>query len=391
MIFPIYIAQKTIFLYRSKITSRVHFVYIFLLFGMITCLACLPLIYIDISVKASGITRPTSERTEVKSLVSGIIDSVLFREGALVQKDAIILRIKDVTTQSKRTLNHFEITQREQFIKDLSLLGSGVEITSALLPKLVSPLYREQASRFLHQKADQEASLKKANRELEINTSLARDKVISQKELFDVQITQERTDAAYKAFMREQQSNWQQDIARYQLELSQYEQQLKQVNIDAAYYYIKAPVSGVIQGINTRYTGGLLQANEVLCSISPEEGLVGECYVPSRDIGLLRPGQRSRYQFEAFDYNYFGVLTGAIISIDNDFTVVDNKPVFKIRCSFDSTRLHLKNGFTGNLKKGMGFQANFIVARRSLWQLLFDKLDNWLNPNAPSKTTIPSN
>ena len=32
-------------------------------------------------------------------------------------------------------------------------------------------------------------------------------------------------------------------------------------------------------------------------------------------------------------------------------------------------------------KKGMTVQARFIVARRSFWQLLFDKVDNWLNPN----------
>jgi hypothetical protein len=94
-----------------------------------------------------------------------------------------------------------------------------------------------------------------------------------------------------------------------------------------------------------------------------------------------------RFQFEAFDYNYFGVLTGSIISIDNDFSVADNKPVFKVRVAFDSTQLLLKNGFKGELKKGLSFQAGFTVARRSLWQLLYDKMDDWLNPNAPKTKT----
>jgi len=133
-----------------------------------------------------------------------------------------------------------------------------------------------------------------------------------------------------------------------------------------------------------------LQANETLCNISPEEALIGECYVQTKDIGLLKKGQVARYQLEAFDYNYFGVLTGKIISIDNDFTTIDNKPVFKVRCSFDNDQLYLKNRFTGQLKKGLGFQASFVVTRRSLWQLLFDKLDDWLNPNAPPKTITAS-
>ena len=34
----------------------------------------------------------------------------------------------------------------------------------------------------------------------------------------------------------------------------------------------------------------------------------------------------------------------------------------------------------GKLKKGMTLQAYFNVARRSLYQLLYDKIDNWLNP-----------
>jgi hypothetical protein len=50
-----------------------------------------------------------------------------------------------------------------------------------MIRQLGSPLYREQASRFIHQKNDQEASLKKANKEVEMNAPLARDKVISPK------------------------------------------------------------------------------------------------------------------------------------------------------------------------------------------------------------------
>ena len=223
-----------------------------------------------------------------------------------------------------------------------------------------------------------------------MNTSLAKEKIISPKEFFDIQINQEKIQSLYKAFTQEQLSTWQQDLSKYRLALSQYQQQMQQVNADAGYYKVKAPVSGIIQGMNARYPGGLLQANETLCTISPEEAIIGECYVPTKDIGFLKKGQPARYQLEAFNYNYFGVLTGKIISIDNDFSAIENKPVFKIRCSFDSNQLRLTNGFTGQLKKGLGFQVRFVVARRSLWQLLFDKLDDWLNPDAPPKTSTVS-
>lgn len=332
-------------------------------------------------------TRPANERTEIRSVISGIIDTIFFNEGDTVAKNATIIRIRDQVTKPKRKQNQFEITQREQCIHDLVLLVSAADI-SAISNQLVTPLYQEQAGRFLHRKAEQGALLKKANKELEINTTLANEKVISPKEFFDIRLNQEKMQASFNAFVEEQLSAWQQELARYRQELSQYKQQLQQVNADAAYYEIRSPVSGTILGINNRYAGGPLQANETLCIISPEETIIGECYVPTKDIGLLKKGQAAHFQFEAFDYNYFGVLTGKIARIDNDFTSIGNKPMFRVYCSFDHTQLQLKNGFTGRLKKGLAFQANFIVTRRTLWQLLFDKLDNWLNPNAPTIITV---
>ena len=371
--------------------GKTSYLYIIIILFTLSFISSLPFIHTDISIKSTGITRPVTERTEVKPIMTGIIETIFYKEGDKVEKDAVLLRLKDPNTKGKVILNNFEINQREQFIHDLSILTNSLDLETSTINKLTAPLYKQQLAKFTNQKQDLEASIGKAKKELDINTPLAKDKIISGKEFYDIQINYQKLQSSYKAFVQDQLSIWQQELARYNLELSQYKQQLNIVNIDASYYLVKAPTAGIIQGINTRYQGGLLQANETLCSISPEGDLIGECYVPSRDIGLLKVGQSVRYQMEAFDYNYFGVLTGKVAAIDNDFTIINNTPVFKVRCNFDSTQLHLKNGFTGTLKKGLNFQARFIVARRSLWQLLYDNLDDWLNPNAPQKTTIASN
>ncbi len=290
MLYPFALIQETTLQYIPKIKRGGYSLYLILLFGIISALSCLPFVYADISIKASGITRPISERTEVKSVISGIIDSLLYKEGDRVAKGAVILRIKDLTSQGKRILTQFEITQRIEFIHDLNLLTAEKVILPEIIEQLHSSLYKEQAGRFINQKTDQEASLKKANKELEMNTSLAKEKVISPKEFFDIQINQEKIQSLYNAFTQEQLSTWQQDLSKYRLALSQYQQQMQQVNADAGYYEVKAPVSGIIQGINTRYAGGLLQATEILCNISPEEAIIGECYVPTKDIGLLKKG-----------------------------------------------------------------------------------------------------
>lgn len=377
--------ESTAIQYINKTTTRGNIIYLGLIIGIVTCLVSLPFIYVDISVKAAGITRPDNERTEIKSSQSGIIENIFVAEGSKVKKGDIILSIKDPNTKSKNILNQYELSQRKEFIHDLKILVNQTNLSEKDLQSLNSPVYKEQLSKFLFQKEQQNTALKKANHELEMNTSLANEKVISKKEFYDIQNSQERIQSGYNAFIREQMIAWQQDYVKYKLESSQYQLQSQQINTEASFYQVKAATDGFIQGINTKYAGGTISANEIVCTISPDGKLIGECYVQSRDIGLLKIGQAARYQIEAFDYNYFGVLTGKIIAVDNDFSVINNTPVFKVRCSFDSSHLKLKNGYTGQLKKGMNFQARFIVARRSLWQLLFDNLNDWLNPIAPPK------
>ena len=325
------------------------------------------------------------ERTEIKSMQSGIIDSVFYKEGQLVAKDSVVARLQNNDFQSKSILNKYELTQRKQYIHDLQLLANAGDRINGIAASLQSPVYQQQITRFLYQKAEQETSLKKVKNELRIDSTLAAEKVIAPKEIFDKVVENDKLQAAYYAFRTDQVSTWQQDLAKYRLELSQFEAQQQQLTQGQKQYEIRAPISGVIQGINNRYDGGFIQVGETLCIIPPETNLVAECYVPTQDIGLLKKGQPAKFQIDAFDYNYFGIVTGKITNIDNDYTLTDNKPVFKVRCGLDSSQLHLKNGFTGHFKKGLTLQARFMVERRSAWQLLFDKVNDWLNPAAPVK------
>jgi multidrug resistance efflux pump len=325
------------------------------------------------------------ERTEIKSMQSGIIDSVFYKEGQLVAKDSVVARLQNNDFRSKSILNKYELTQRKQYIHDLQLLANAGDRINGIAASLQSPVYQQQITRFLYQKAEQETSLKKVKNVLRIDSTLAAEKVIAPKEIFDKVVENDKLQAAYYAFRTDQVSTWQQDLAKYRLELSQFEAQQQQLTQGQKQYEIRAPISGVIQGINNRYDGGFIQVGETLCIISPETNLVAECYAPTQDIGLLKKNQPAKFQIDAFDYNYFGIVTGKITNIDNDYTLTDNKPVFKVRCWLDSSQLRLKNGFTGHLKKGLTLQARFMVARRSAWQLLFDKVNDWLNPAAPVK------
>jgi len=344
--------------------------------------ASLPFIQLDISVKSAGIIRPKDEKTDLKSSISTTIDTIYFKEGDTVKKGDVIIQLHKENIAIRKSMNDFEISQRNLFITDLSLLTLHALFTGEEVISLRSPVYKRQFSLFKYQLSELNAQLKKVNRELYMDSILSIDKVIAPKEMFDKQIEHEKLIANIRATTEQQIANWQMELARYQLEKSQYENSNQQLGVDSNFYVIKAPVNGVLQNFNKYYTGSLVQAGEPLAVLTPQAALIAECYISTRDVGLLKLDQQTLFQIDAFDYNYFGILTGRIISIDNDYTVVDNKPVFKVRCLPDNTQVQLKNGFTGNIKKGMTLQARFVVTRRSLWQLLFDKIDDWVNPNA---------
>jgi membrane fusion protein, peptide pheromone/bacteriocin exporter len=369
--------------YLSRIGGRTFVIYWSIILLFLISAASLPIIKTTISVKSQGIIRPKTEKAEVRSIITAVIDKVNFKDGDTVQNGEVIIQLHKENLAIKKQLNDFEIKQRSQYIEDLIFLTQTPNITQGAINKLQSLVYQQQANRFLYQLLEAYTELKKVKKEFYMDSTLFSKGVIPSKEWFDKKIEYEKLEGSIKTIKWQQLSTWQGKLAEYKTEKSQYENSNIQLNEDSVFYSIKAPITGVLQEFNKYYRGSLVQAGEILAVISPQAELISECYINTRDVGLLKPNQTVLFQVDAFDYNYFGVLTGKIISINNDYTLFDNKPVFLVKCSIDSKQLHLKNGFIGSLKKGMIVQARFLVAERSLWQLLFDKLDDWLNPNAP--------
>ncbi len=388
MFLPIAEMSDTALYYLPSMRKTGFHIYYLVILLVFMGVGSLFFIHVLISVQAPGIVRPAQERTTIRSMVSGIIDSLYYKEGDQVEKNALILSIRDQAIPVKKQFNDEEIFLQKNFIHDLLLLTDNRSVPDQRKPLLYTALYKEQAKRFFSQEAEQRLNLKKANRELEVYSVLVKDRVISPIEFFDVQVQQGKVESACKAFRQQQFSIWQQDLINCRTKLAELLTQHEEIQARKESYCIRTPVSGILQGLSPRYPGSTIQPDETICSVSPEGQLVGECYVSTRDIGMLKQGQPVRFLIDAFNYNYFGVANGNISSLDNDFTLLDNKPVFKVICRFDQQKLKLNHGYQGQLKKGLTFQARFISTSRTLWQLLYDTMDNWFNPVSPTKGSL---
>ncbi len=337
-------------------------------------------VQVDISVRASGIIRPYNERTDIHSQTAGMIDQIYFKDGDLVLKNCILATIRDSALVKNQRAIELEILQYQGFIHDLKLLTADGRNPLATIPGLTSPLYKQQALRFSSGLAEQQTLLSRASHETILNEKLARDKVISPKEIFDIKSQEQKLISANETFRRNQYSEWQADLIKYNAELEQCLSRQEELSQMSEKNRIRAPVKGYLQEPARHYPGSYVASGELIYTISPDGFLMGECFVSSKDIGMLRIGQAARFQIEAFDYNYFGVATGQVFSIGNDVVLIDKTPVFKVMCRLNETMLKLSNGYAGEIKKGMGFRARFKTTKRTLWQLLYDNLKNWFDP-----------
>ena len=126
-------------------------IYLLIIAMVVVSVLALPFIKTTISIRSSGIIRPVNERTDVKPIITGNLDHLYVHEGDTVQQGQLIASIKDNISQPKIILNQVEQNQRKRYVDDLVKLTSETNYTSI---QLVTPLYKEQLNRFVHQFAD---------------------------------------------------------------------------------------------------------------------------------------------------------------------------------------------------------------------------------------------
>ena len=384
--------ESSALIYLPTITVRSQLIYISVLLAVVVGLAALPFIYVDVSVQAAGLVRPVAERSEIKPLVSGRIAAVLVQDNQAVRSGSPLLRLQTDVLDTKLHLLAVQQAEKHSYIHDLQLLLGWAVPTSAepvnawAVGGLTAPLYRQQYEQFRFLAQENLQTQTKRRQELAMNRQLYADKVIARIELEDKEFALNTLIAQYSTLVERHRNDWQTSLTQEKLAVMELQAQERQLRQEQDLYTLRAPVGGTVSQLAGRYAGGYIQAGEVVGVVSPDSTLIVECYVPPKDIGLLRPGQVVRFQVDAYNYNQWGLVEGKVLDVANDFSVTNTsgqntQPVFKVRCGVNQNYLTLSNGYRGSLKKGMTLRARFVITQRSLFQLLYDKADDWLNPS----------
>ncbi|WP_254411584.1 HlyD family secretion protein [Dyadobacter diqingensis] len=380
-LFPPDVLENSIEGYLPSVAVGSQWIYATTIFAILLTLFSLPFLYIDISVQSSGSLRTANEKTELRSLVNGVIQHVTVTENQTVRKGEMLYEISSQELSSRIQLNKDQKEQKNSFIHDLEKL---VRLDQ-------SGLYREQvfgtslyAQQFFSFQSKMQENLfhqQKIKKELDADRKLFKEKVIAMREFDSKDFEHTQLVAQYESAFRQQMGQWQSDLSSQRENLQQLYAEEKQLAEQQKNYVVNAPVAGTMQQISGKYTGSFIQAGESLGIISPDDSLIiAECYVSPQDIGLIKKGQHVLFRMDAFNYNEWGMVNGKVEDIARDFTIMQDRPVFKVKCSLDRKKLQLKNGYQVALTKGLSLRAEFVITKRSLYQLIYDKADDWLNP-----------
>ncbi|QJD81051.1 HlyD family secretion protein [Spirosoma rhododendri] len=377
---PPAVIEHTTEAYLPQVTVRGQLIYCSVALAIVAALVALPFIRTEVSVQSAGIIRPVAERNDLRPLVAGTVAQVLVHDNQPVRRGQPMIRLQTEVLDTKLRLNHSQQAEKLLNIHDLDRLVRATRHDLLSVSGLQSPLIRQQYEQFRFLLTENVQTQEKRKHELDVTQQLYQDKVLAKQEFEDKEFAHKTAVAQYAAQVERQVSEWQASLTQHQLALDELRAQERQLLNERDLHTIKAPVDGTVSQLAGRYPGSYVQPGEVLGVISPDSNLLVECYVSPKDIGLLRPGMVARMQVDAFDYNQWGLVQAKVAEVSNDVVVMNEQPVFKVRCQLSQNYLTLKEGYKGYLKKGMTLRARFVVTERSLFDLLYDNADDWLNP-----------
>jgi HlyD family secretion protein len=373
MLFPpeiIEFTQQRHFTQHSKPFRRIYFsVVIMVLAGL--CL--LPIIKVDVTTQSRGIIRTQTEPVLIQPVVSSLVTTMFVREGMKVQKGDTLIVLKTDNLQEQILQKEKQITDNHLFVNDLTQLINGKSGFNTSKYKLEWLQHKAKVDEL-------NVNLKLKKKEFDLTSYLFGEKVVAEMDYLKQKNQYEAALSQLQFYKQQAKNSWQAELTRLEMEEKELESIIVRLEKEKLNYVLIAPVTGTVTQLAGIQGGSFVNPGNNLAQISPDEQLLAECYVSPADIGLIKIGQPVRLQLDAFNYNQWGLIEGAVTDISADIMSLNNKPVFKVRCNLLQSHLQLKSGHKGHLKKGMTFTGRFYLTQRTLFQLLFDKMDNWINP-----------
>lgn len=136
---------------------------------------------------------------------------------------------------------------------------------------------------------------------------------------------------------------------------------------------VRSPVNGTLATVDV-VGGSSIRPQQLLATVIPEHSsLVADVYVPSRAVGMVRPGQTVRLLYDAFPHQQFGTARGEVAAVAGFVSLPGDMPVASgLREAAYKVRIHVADDYVEDaqgryaLRPGMALAAEIVLENRSL-------------------------
>lgn len=400
----------------EKHPKKLHIILIFWLVTIFFFIIWASFAKIDEIARGSGDVIPSRENQIVQNLEGGIVEEILVKEGSLVKKGEILLKInneKSLSTFESNEVKSMALRSKILRLKaqseekefdlfadtneamkpyienELSLYKTNIDQLNSTLEVLNEQLIQKRNS-FADAKSKKkylQKSLKMIKKEIDMTAPMVERGIASQVDLLrlekeennaldqfqsaDFSITRlqseinenihkiEETKLSFKSKAKEQLNEV---ISEYNRTVSN----SKALEDQVTRTVVKAPRDGVVQKLFVHTIGGVVKPGDDLIEIVPtDEKLLVNAKVKPSDIAFIYPSQKAIVKFSAYDFSIYGGLEGEVVSISPDtIKDKDENTYYIVRIQTQKSKLEQSKDM--KIIPGMTAQVDILTGKKSI-------------------------
>jgi adhesin transport system membrane fusion protein len=400
----------------EKHPKKLHVVLLFWVVTIFAFILWASLSQIDEIARGVGDVIPSNENQVVQNLEGGIVEEILAREGTVVKKGDILLKINNEKSVSTFESNEVKSLALEAKILRLQAQSQNKEFDlSSIQNEMLKPyiqnelsLYQtnkkqlnsslevlqEQLKQKINAKADAKSkkhylskSLAMIRKEIDMTEPMVERGIASQVDLLrlqkeennaldesksasfaidrlnsEIQEIQHKIEETKLSFAAKAKEQLNESIAEYKKTLTN----AKALEDQVTRTIVKAPRDGIVQELFVHTIGGVVKPGDDLVEIVPSnEKLLVNAKIKPSDIAFIYPGQKAIVKFTAYDFSIFGGMDAKVVSISPD-TVKDKDENTYYIVRIETLDNELKSEKEIKIIPGMTAQVDILTGKKSI-------------------------
>jgi len=329
---------------------------------------------VDEITRGDGKVIPSSHVKIVQSLDGGIISKLYIKDGDLVKKGQVLIKLDDTRFGSDYSQNYAqlisliaEIARLKAQINNETQINFPPELEEyAEIKAQQNKLFKSIMDSLKKETDSLEKNVRLSEQELNLIMPLVKQGLMSQLERIrlEKQLTESKSKLSEvtEAYKTKAQS----DLAEKQSLKAALDEKLKGLKDRVNDTEIIAPTDGYINNFKLNTIGGVVKPGIDILEIVPiEEQLMVEAKVNPRDRAFIKQDQAATIKFPAYDSSIYGSLDAIVTNISADtYKDEKNNEFYLVRLSTDKT--YLLDNPKYKIIPGMAANVSILTGKKTI-------------------------